>query len=190
MIDMRVLVACECSGVVREAFRALGHDAWSCDFWPSEIPGPHFLEDAILVGRRRGPWDLVIAHPPCTDLAVSGRRWFFRKRLEQALALDFVKEVFELPVDKLAVENPISVISTRIRPPDQIVHPWWFGHGETKATCWWLRGLPLLVPSDLVPGRVQRVHRMAPGPARARERSRTLPGVARALAFQWGGPVP
>lgn len=131
-------------------------------------------------------WDLLIAHPPCTHLAVSGSRWFKEKVREQAEALDFVRLLLGCGVPKIALENPISVISTRIRKPDQIIQPWQFGHGETKATCLWLKGLPKLEPTDVVSGREARVHRMPPGPNRWRERSRTFPGIAAAMAAQWG----
>ena len=182
---MRVLVACEFSGVVRDAFRALGHDAWSCDLLPSERPGPHIIGNAALHCRRG--WDLMIAHPPCTHLAVSGARWFKDKRREQQEALDFVEALMSAPIDRIAVENPISIISSRIRKPDQIIQPWMFGHGETKATCLWLKNLPKLAPISIVEGRAARVHRMPPSPDRWKERSRTYQGIADAMAMQWGG---
>ncbi len=181
---MRVLVACEFSGTVREAFRRRGHDAWSCDLLETEVPGPHLLGDVREL--LRGGWDLMVAHPPCTHLAVSGARHFHRKQKEQAEALEFVRTLLEAPIERIALENPISVISSRIRKPDQIVQPWMFGHGETKATCLWLKGLPKLVPTNLVPGRANRVHRMPPSPDRWKARSRTFPGVAEAMAAQWG----
>ena len=180
---MRVLVACEYSGRVRDAFRALGHDAMSCDLLPTEVPGPHYQGDVRhLLGDG---WDLMIAHPPCTHLAVSGARHFFRKEREQAEALDFVRLLLAAPIPRIALENPVSVISSRIRKPDQVIQPWQFGHGETKATCLWLRGLPLLTPTNVVEGRENRVHRMPPGPDRWKERSRTFQGVADAMAVQW-----
>jgi len=132
-------------------------------------------------------WDLMIAHPPCTDLAVSGARWFHKKQAEQAAALDFVRALMAAPIPRIAIENPISIISSRIRKPDQIIQPWQFGHGETKAACLWLTNLPPLTPTNVVDGREARVHRMAPGPNRWRERSRTFPGIAAAMAQQWGG---
>jgi len=181
---VRVLVACEFSGTVREAFAALGHDAWSCDLLPTERPGKHIQGD-VLPHLADG-WDLMIAHPPCTHLAVSGARHFHRKQREQAEALDFVRALLDAPIPRIALENPVSVISTRIRRPDQIIQPWMFGHGETKATCLWLRGLPPLVPTNIVSGREARVHRMPPGPDRWRERSRTFAGIAAAMAAQWG----
>lgn len=183
---MRVLVACEFSGIVRDAFRRLGHDAWSCDLLPSERPGPHIRGDAMSCAYGDGPWDMMIAHPPCTYLAVSGARWFAGREREQSHALLFVRGLLDAPIPRIALENPVSVISTRIRKPDQIIQPWMFGHGETKATCLWLTGLPPLVPTDIVDGRTPRVHHASPGPDRWRERSRTLPGIAAAMAAQWG----
>lgn len=180
---MRVLVACEYSGRVRDAFRALGYDAMSCDLLPTEVPGPHYQGDVRDV--LGDGWDLMIAHPPCTHLAVSGARHFFRKEREQAEALDFVRLLLAAPIPRIALENPVSVISSRIRKPDQVIQPWQFGHGETKATCLWLRGLPLLTPTNVVEGRENRVHRMPPGPDRWKERSRTFQGVADAMAAQW-----
>jgi len=180
----RILIACEYSGRVRNAFRAKGHDAWSCDLLPSEAPEPyHFqckAEDILDVG-----WDIMIAHPPCTHLAVSGARWFKDKLVEQQEALDFVRTLLDAPIPCIALENPISIISSRIRKPDQIIQPWMFGHGETKATCLWLKGLPLLTPSNIVEGREAKVHRMPPGPDRWKDRSRTYTGIAQAMADQW-----
>jgi hypothetical protein len=181
---MRVLVACEFSGIVRDAFLARGHDAMSCDLLPTETPGPHYegaVEDVLGQG-----WDLMIAHPPCTHLAVSGARWFKDKQAEQQNALAFVRTLLDAPIPRIALENPVSVISSRIRKPDQIIQPWQFGHGETKATCLWLKNLPLLRPTDLVEGRESRVHKMAPSPTRWKERSRTYKGIAIAMANQWG----
>jgi len=187
---MRVLVACEFSGIVRDAFIAAGHDAWSCDLLPSERPGPHIVGDALAVIYQgyglHQDWDMVIAHPPCTHLAVSGARWFAERRQEQQDALDFVRALLNAPIPRIALENPISVISSRIRKPDQIIQPWMFGHGEVKATCLWLKNLPPLVPTDIVDGRIPRVHHASPGPDRWKERSRTLPGIAAAMAAQWG----
>lgn len=182
---MRVLVACEFSGIVRDAFIAQGHDAWSCDLLPSERPGPHYQMDVGLVAIGQ-VWDLMIAHPPCTYLAVSGARWFKDRQWEQQQALNFVRALMRVPIARIAIENPISVISSRIRKPDQIIQPWMFGHGEVKATCLWLKNLPLLVPTDIVEGRTPRVHHASPGPDRWKERSRTLPGIAAAMAAQWG----
>jgi site-specific DNA-cytosine methylase len=184
-VKLRVLVACEFSGTVRDAFAALGHDAWSCDLLPSEKPGPH-LQCEVEKVLDRG-WDLMVAHPPCTHLAVSGARWFKDKLPEQAVALAFVRLLLDAPIPRIALENPVSIISSRIRRPDQVIQPWQFGHGETKATCLWLKGLPPLTPTDVVAGREARVHRMPPGPDRWKERSRTFPGIAAAMAAQWGG---
>lgn len=184
---MRVLVACEYSGTVRDAFRAAGHFAMSCDLLESERPGPHYRGDVRdVIGHH---WDMMIAHPPCTHLAVSGARWFHLKRQEQADALDFVRLLLSANIPRIALENPVSVISSAVRKPDQVIQPWQYGHGETKATCLWLRGLPKLTPTNVVDGREARVHRMPPGPDRWKERSRTFPGIAQAMAAQWGGTV-
>ena len=183
---MRVLVACEYSGIVRDAFRDRGHDAMSCDLLESESTGPHHqgdVKDVLSDG-----WDMMIAHPPCTHLAVSGARWFKDKQTEQAESLEFVRLLLEADIPKIALENPVSVISSRIRKPDQIIQPWQFGHGETKATCLWLKNLPKLESTNVVEGREARVHRMSPGPNRWKERSRTFIGVAKAMADQWGQP--
>jgi hypothetical protein len=183
---VRVLVACEFSGVVRDAFRARGHDAYSVDLLPSERPGPHFIADAVDVAYSSMYFDLMVAHPPCQYLAVSGARWFAARRPEQEVALAFVRDLLDAPIERIALENPISVISSRIRRPDQIIQPWQFGHGETKATCLWLKGLPKLEPTNIVDGREPRVHHASPGPDRWKERSRTLQGIADAMAEQWG----
>ena len=181
---MRILVACEFSGVVRDAFIARGHDAWSCDVLPCEASGPHIQGDVRdYLGQH---WDLMIAHPPCTHLAVSGARHFDGKRKEQIAALGFVALLMSANIPRIAIENPISVISTTIRKPDQIIQPWQFGHGETKATCLWLKNLPILTATNVVEGREARVHRMSPGPDRWKERSRTFTGIADAMASQWG----
>lgn len=181
---MRVLVACEFSGIVRDAFRALGHDAVSCDLLPSERPGPHLQCD--VRDLNFADFDLVIAHPPCTYLAVSGARWFSQRLSSQLRALDFVRWLWKQPCPAMALENPISVLSTKWRKPDQIIQPWQFGHGETKATCLWLRALPRLEATCVVSGREQRVHRVPPSAERWKQRSRTLPGIAVAMARQWG----
>lgn len=181
---MKVLVACEFSGTVRDAFCQCGHTAVSADILPSEKPGEHYQGDVRDI--LSDGWDLMIAHPPCTHLAVSGARWFKFKQQEQQEALEFVKELMEAPIPKIAIENPISIISSRIRKPDQIVQPWMFGHGETKSTCLWLKNLPKLEPTDIVDGREARIHKMAPSPDRWRERSRTYQGIAHAMAIQWG----
>lgn len=180
----RVLVACESSGVVRDAFIRAGHDAMSCDLLPTEQPGPHYQGDVCDV--LDDGWDLMVAHPPCTHLAVSGARWFKDKLIEQEESLHFVRLLLAAPIPRIALENPISIISSRIRKPDQIIQPWQFGHGETKATCLWLKNLPKLQPTDVVEGREARVHKMPPGPNRWRERSRTYLGIGAAMADQWG----
>ena len=180
---MKILVAWEFSGVVRDAFTARGHTAISCDLLPSESSGNHYqgdIKDILMDG-----YDLMIAHPPCTHLAVSGARWFKEKQKEQTEALNFFRILLDAPIPKIALENPISIISSRIRKPDQIIQPWQFGHGETKATCLWLKGLPKLRPTNIVEGRESRIHKMAPSPDRWKERSRTYQGIADAMADQW-----
>ena len=182
-MSLRVLVACEFSGIVRDAFTTLGCYAVSCDLLPSETPGNHLQCDVREVLTQG--WDLMICHPPCTHLAVSGARWFFEKKAEQAAALDFVRQLLNAPIKHICLENPVSVISTRIRRPDQIIQPWQFGHGETKATCLWLKNLPKLQPTNIVAGRSNRVHREPPSPERWKNRSRTFKGIATAMATQW-----
>lgn len=188
---MNVLVACEFSGTVRDAFAVRGHEAWSCDLLPSETPGNHFQGEleTFLTQRSTPIFDLMIAHPPCTHLAVSGARWFKDKGREQLDALLFIDWLINgrfINIPRIAVENPISIASSKVRRPDQIIQPWQFGHGETKATCLWLKSLPLLRPTNIVDGREARVHRMPPGPDRWKERSRTFQGIADAMADQWG----
>lgn len=181
---MRVLIACEYSGRVRDAFRSKGHEAVSCDLLPTDVPGPHYqgpVEEILSDG-----WDLMVAHPPCTHLAVSGARWFKDKKQEQRQALDFVRLLLGAPVDKIALENPVSIISTHIRKPDQIIQPWQFGHGETKKTCLWLKNLSPLKATKIVDGRENRIHRMAPSADRWKLRSMTYQGIADAMADQWG----
>jgi hypothetical protein len=191
---MKVLVACEYSGTVRDAFAALGHDALSCDLLPSETPGKHYqgdVRDIIDEG-----WDLMIAHPPCTHLAVSGARWFHQKQTEQAEALDFVRLLLDAPILKIALENPISIISTYIRKPDQIIQPYMFGHNATKATCLWLKNLPYLVPTNIVDKGPRHItkggrslpewYNLPPSPDRWKKRSATFSGIAEAMATQWG----
>jgi len=181
---MKVLVACEFSGIVREAFDKRGHDSWSCDLLETEVRGKHIKDDVLQ--HLDENWDLMIAHPPCTYLAVSGARWFNQRRKEQEEALQFVRLLMDAPIPRICIENPISVISTRIRKPDQIIHPWMFGHGETKATCLWLKNLPKLVPTKIVEGREQRVWKEPRKPDRWKNRSRTYQGIADAMANQWG----
>ena len=181
---MRILIACEYSGTVRDAFIAAGHDAISCDLLPTEVPGPHYQGDVTDI--LNDGFDMMVAHPPCTHLAVSGARWFKDKVEQQREALDFVRLLMNAPIPRIAIENPVSIISSRIRKPDQVIQPWQFGHGETKATCLWLKGLPKLVPTNVVEGREQRIHKMPPSPDRWKERSRTYAGIAAAMAQQWG----
>lgn len=196
---MRVLIACEFSGTVRRAFAALGHDAWSCDLLPSEDDSPqHIMGDALEVAYKRGPWDLMIAHPACTYLASSGLHWNGRVpgRAEKTEdALKFVRLLLDAPIPRIAVENPIGCISTRIRKPDQIVQPWYFADDASKATCLWLKGLPLLQDTNRLPGdhKTRRANqtpsgqnKLGPSPDRWKERSRTFQGIAEAMANQWG----
>lgn len=182
----RILIACEYSGIVRDAFTRRGFDATSCDLLPSETPGQHYRGD-VLDLIAPGVWDAMIAFPPCTHLAVSGARWFEAKRADgrQQAALAFVAKLLAAPIPQIALENPVSIISSQIREPDQTIQPWQFGHGEVKRTCLWLKGLPPLEPTDVVEGREARVHQMPPGPDRWKERSRTFAGVAEAMAAQW-----
>lgn len=185
---MNVLIGCEESGVVRDAFIRGGHDAMSCDLLPTRRPGPHYQGDVFDVIDY--PWDLAIFHFPCTHTSVSGAKHFEAKRedgRQQAGVSLFMRgwrRSAHIPC--VAFEQPVSILSRLFRKPDQIIQPWQFGHGETKATCLWLRGLPLLTPTNIVEGREARVHRMAPGPDRARARSETYAGIAEAFATQWG----
>ena len=189
---MKVLVACEFSGIVRDAFIAKGHDAWSCDLLPSERSGNHIQDNIIDVledyseKEETGWWDLMIAHPPCTDLASSGARWMSLKGYNQIVrSIKFFMVLVDAPIPKIAIENPIGIMSTKYRKPDQIIQPWQFGHGETKATCLWLKGLPKLQPINIVDGRIPRVHHESPGLDRWKNRSRTYQGIANAMAEQW-----
>ena len=182
---MKVLVACEFSGVVRRAFHKLGHDAWSCDLFPADDFHEAHICDSVLNHLHHG-WDLMIAHPPCTHLAVSGARWFKNKQAEQAQAMNFFYRLVNAPIAKICIENPIGIMSTQHQKPDQIIQPWQFGHGETKATCLWLKGLPNLVPTNIVDGREARIHKMPPSPDRWKLRSITYQGIADAMAEQWG----
>jgi hypothetical protein len=188
---MRVLVACEFTGTVRRAFRELGHEAWSCDLLPAEDGGPHIQGDVRQV--LGDGWDLMIAHPPCTHLAVSGARHFHRKQVEQAEALEFVRTLMDAPIPRIALENPVSVISSRIRKPDQIIQPYQFGHPESKKTCLWLKGLNPLQPTAVMQmrGRWENQtpsgqNKLGPSPDRWKIRSKTYPGIAHAMATQWG----
>jgi site-specific DNA-cytosine methylase len=186
-IPMKILIACEYSGRVRDAFIRRGHDAISCDLLPTDAPGPHYQGDVADI--LNDGWDMMIAHPPCTHLAVSGARHFAAKRESgvQQEALDFVRLLLEAPIERIALENPVSIISSHIRKPDQIIQPWQFGHGETKATCLWLKNLPKLQPTNIVEGREARIHKMPPSADRWKKRSETYEGIANAMAAQWGG---
>ena len=183
---MRVLIACEYSGVVRDAFLRGGADAMSCDLLPTDTPGPHYQGDVRDVIHAK--WDLMIAHPPCTDLAVSGAAWFKEKRLNgsQAQGISFFMELMKAGIPMIAIENPICIMSSLFRKPDQIIQPWQYGHGETKATCLWLKNLPKLIPTNIVEGREQRIHKMPPSADRWKLRSTTFKGIADAMAQQWG----
>ena len=185
---MKVLVACEFSGIVRDAFAKRGHDAWSCDLLDTEIPGNHIKGDVLEI--LNDGWDMMIAHPPCTRLANSGVKWLERRGLWDDLekGIAFFNSILDAGIPMLAVENPIQhkYARAKIRKYDQIIQPWQFGHGETKATCLWLKGLPKLNPTNIVDGREQRLHRTPPGPDRWKIRSRTFQGIADAMADQWG----
>ena len=186
---MRVLVACEFSGIVRDAFAARGHDAWSCDLLPTEKPGNHHQKDIMEVLQFRniyGNWDMMIAFPPCTHLCVSGARWFKNKVTEQFCAIQFFMILANAGIAKIAIENPVGIMSTKWRKPDQIIQPWQFGHGETKATCLWLKNIPPLKPTNIVEGREGKIWKMPPHPDRAKNRSRTFDGIGKAMAEQWG----
>lgn len=189
---MRVLVACEFSGTVRDAFAKLGHDAWSCDFLPTERPGNHIQGDVI--DHLGDGWDLMVAHPPCTRLTVSANKWYkpeFSDRFpniykERYAAIAFFMQLICANIPRIAVENPIGIMSSALRKPDQVIQPWMFGHGETKATCLWLQGLPKLIPTNIVKGREQKLHKLPPSKDRWKLRSVTYQGIADAMAEQWG----
>lgn len=188
--EVKVLVACEYSGVVRDAFLKKGYEAMSCDLLPTENPGPHYQGDIRDVLNY--PWDLMIAHPPCTHLSVSGAKHFEKKKqlgLQQA-GVSFFMMLAKADIPKICIENPVSIISSIWCKPSQIIQPWQFGHGETKATCLWLKGLPKLVPTKIVEGREARVHKLPPSEDRWKIRSRTYEGIASAMADQWGGDKP
>jgi len=181
---MKVLVACEYSGKVRDAFKARGHDAWSCDLLPTDVEGQH-IQGNVFDVLDQG-WDMLLAFPPCTNLCSSGARWFKFKRKEQAESVEFFMKLANATVPKIAIENPIGIMSSKWRKPDQIVQPWQHGHGETKATCLWLKNLPKLEPTNIVEGRKARVHMMPPSKDRWKLRSETYTGIAKAMADQWG----
>jgi len=183
----KILIACEYSGRVRDAFIKNGHDAVSCDLLPSDSDfGPHYQGNICDI--LDNDWDMIIAFPPCTDLAVSGARWFKEKQADgrQQASIDFFMQFANHPCKKIAIENPIGIMSTKWRKPDQIIQPWQFGHGETKATCLWLKGLPKLTPTNIVKGREQKIWKMGPSEERSKLRSLTYQGIADAMADQWG----
>lgn len=186
---MRILVACEESQAVTIELRRLGHEAYSCDIQECSGGHPewHIQQDVTPLLAEK--WDMIIAFPPCTDLAVSGARWFSEKRADgrQQRSIDFFMRFASAECPRVAIENPVGIMSSLYRKPDQIIQPWQFGHGETKKTCLWLKGLPRLKPTQIVGGREHRIWKMPPGPERAKERSKTFPGIARAMAEQWAG---
>ena len=194
---MNVLIGCEFSGIVREAFRKKGHNAWSCDLLEAEDGSKYHIRGDILKILTHN-WDLMIAHPPCTHLCVSGARWFKDKQVEQEKALEFVKLLMNAPIKRIAIENPVSIISTQIKKPDQMIQPWQFGHGETKTTCLWLKNLPKLEWTsntydwksleyhNVIKGREQRLWKLPPSENRWKLRSKTFQGIAEAMAEQWG----
>ena len=188
---MKILVACEESQAVTKELRLLNHEAYSCDLEPCSGGHPewHLQFDLNFVLEVYKHWDMIIAFPPCTHLASSGARWFKEKKTDgrQKEAIDFFMSIVDAPCEKIAIENPIGIMSTVYRKPDQIIQPWQFGHGETKATCLWLKNLPLLKPTNIVKGREQKVWKMAPSPDRPKLRSKTYFGIARAMAEQWAG---
>lgn len=191
---MKVLIACEYSGTVRDAFTALGHDATSCDLLPTDSLGKHYQGNVMDI--INDGWDLMVCHPPCTHLAVSGARWFHKKQKEQQEALDFVRKLLDAPIEKICLENPVSIISSKIRKPDQIIQPYMFGHEATKTTCLWLKNLPPLTPTNIV-GKGERHitkggrslpkwYNLPPSDDRWKIRSATFSGIAEAMASQWG----
>lgn len=198
--SLNVLIACEYSGVVREAFRKLGHNAWSCDLLPSDDNSPyHYRCDVTPLLVEREGWDLMICHPPCTHLAVSGARWFKDKQKEQQEALEFVQTLLDAPIPHIALENPVSIISSRIRKPDQIIQPYMFGHEATKTTCLWLKNLPPLSPTNIVDKGKRHItksgkslpewYNLPPSEDRWKIRSRTFQGIADAMAEQWSNHI-
>ena len=184
---MKILIACEYSGKVREAFRNLGHDAWSCDLLPADDNSPHHIQGDVLDILDDG-WDMMVSFPPCQHLAVSGARWFKEKIADgrQQQGIDFFMAMVNAPIPMISIENPIGIMSTRYQKPTQIIQPWQFGHGETKATCLWLKSLAPLQPTDIVEGREQRIWKMPPSADRWKKRSETYQGIADAMARQWG----
>jgi site-specific DNA-cytosine methylase len=183
--QVKILIACEYSGIVRDAFIRRGHNAVSCDLLETENPGPHIVGDVLKI--LNDGWDLMVGFPPCTDLAVSGARWFPEKRKDgrQDRSIAFFLALANAPIEKIAIENPVGIMSTHYRKPDQIIQPWQYGHGETKATCLWLKNLEVLRPSNIVSGRENRIWKMGPSENRWKERSKTYTGIAEAMAEQW-----
>lgn len=186
---MKILIACEFSGTVRDEFLKLGHDAVSCDLLPSDSPGPHYQGDVFDILYDK--WDMMIAFPPCTHLASSGARWFKEKKRDgrQQEGIDFFMRLVLAGIPQTAIENPVGIMSTYYKKPDQIIQPWQFGHGETKTTCLWLQNLPKLKPTNIVEGRENRIHKMPPSKDRGKLRSVTYKGIAKAMAMQWGGEL-
>ena len=188
---MKILVACEESQAVTIELRRLGHEAYSCDVQPCSGGHPewHLQVDALELLKMK--WDMILAFPPCTHLAVSGARYFEQKRKDgrQQAAIDFFMQFANADCSKIAIENPVGIMSTYYRKPDQIIQPWQFGHGETKKTCLWLKGLPPLISTEIVEGREQRIWKMPPSEDRAKNRAKTFPGIARAMAEQWAGDI-
>lgn len=188
---MKILVACEESQAVTIELRRIGHEAYSCDIIPCSGGHPewHIQQDVIPLLTQK--WDMILAFPPCTHLAVSGAKWFAAKRADgrQQNAIDFFMQFANSDCPRIAIENPVGIMSTVWRKPDQIIQPWQFGHGETKKTCLWLKGLPPLIPTEIVEGREQRIWKMPPSEDRAKNRAKTFPGIARAMAEQWAGDI-
>lgn len=186
---MKILIACEESQAVCKAFREKGHEAYSCDILPCSGGHPEWHIQGDVAPLLQEKWDMIIAFPPCTHLAVSGAKHFEQKRKDgrQQEGIDFFMQFTYIDCERVAIENPIGIMSTLYRKPDQIIQPWMFGHGETKATCLWLKNLPKLEPTNIVEGREQRIWKMAPSPDRAKNRSKTFAGIAQAMANQWGG---
>ena len=188
---MKILVACEESQAVTIELRRLGHEAYSCDIipWSGGHPEWHLQVDALELLKMK--WDMILAFPPCTHLAVSGARYFEQKRKDgrQQAAIDFFMQFANADCSKIAIENPVGIMSTVWKKPDQIIQPWQFGHGETKKTCLWLKGLPPLISTEIVEGREQRIWKMPPSEDRAKNRAKTFPGIARAMAEQWAGDI-
>ena len=193
----RVLIACEFSGIIRDAFKARGHNAWSCDLLPTERPGQHIQDDVLK--HLDEEWDMMIAHPPCTYLTVSANRWYkdqpprksevlvgIARRIARERAINFFIKLAEAKINKICLENPVGIMSTVFGKPDQIIQPYQFGHGETKSTCLWLKNLPKLIPTEIVSGREHRIWKMPPSPNRSKERSLTYIGIAKAMVSQWG----